>query len=147
MKHPSTLPLAFAVPFLVTCVSWAQATKEFTILGPDTTVERAQDRGLRAHTNHLIRVEGKPAFVGTAPAGETPTTIRPVYNLPSTGGSQTIAIVAAFDYATAANDLNVFSSTLDLPAMPDCGSNANVAPPFRKLFPPGPNPSPNCGRP
>ncbi len=145
MKHPSTLPLAFAVLFLVTCVSWAQAPKQFTILVPDTTVERAQDRGLRAHTNHLIRLEGKPAFVGTAPAGETPTTIRPVYNLPSTGGSQTIAIVDAFDYATAANDLNVFSSTLGLPAMPDCGSNGNVAPCFKKVFAAGSKPRANCG--
>ena len=145
MKHPSTLPLAFAVLFLVTCVSWAQAPKQFTILVPDTTVERAQDRGLRAHTNHLIRLEGKPAFVGTAPAGETPQTIRPVYNLPSTGGSQTIAIVDAFDYATAANDLNVFSSTLGLPAMPDCGSNGNVAPCFKKVFAAGSKPRANCG--
>jgi len=145
MKHPSTLPLAFAVLFLVTCVSWAQAPKQFTVLVPDTTVERAQDRGLRAHTNHLIRLEAKPAFVGTAPTGETPQTIRPVYNLLSTGGSQTIAIVDAFDYATAANDLSVFSSTLGLPPMPDCGSNGNVAPCFRKVFAAGKKPRANCG--
>jgi kumamolisin len=144
MKHPG-LSFALVVVLLVTCVSWAQGPKKFTILVPDTTVERAQDRGLRAHTNHLIRVEVNPSPNAAAPSGETPATIRPVYNLPSTGGSQTIAIVDAFDYPTAANDLNVFSSTLGLPAMPDCGSNRNVAPCFRKVFAAGSKPRTNCG--
>jgi len=145
MRYRSTLSLAVVVVFLATCVSWAQGPKKFSILVPDTTVERAQDRGLRAHTNHLIRVDAKPSRGGGSPSGETPATIRPVYNLPSTGGSQTIAIVDAFDYPTAANDLNQFSSTLGLPAMPDCGSNGNVAPCFRKVFAAGSQPRANCG--
>jgi subtilase family serine protease len=93
----------------------------------------------------LIRVEVNPSPNAAAPSGETPATIRPVYNLPTGGGSGTIAIVDAFDYATAANDLNVFSSTLGLPAMPDCGSNGNVAPCFRKVFAAGKKPRANCG--
>jgi kumamolisin len=145
MKHSGTLSFVVVALLLTTWVSWAQAPKKFTIVVPDTSVERAQDRGLRAHTNHLIRVEVKPSRGGGGPSGETPATIRPVYNLPSTGGSQTIAIVDAFDYATAANDLNVFSSILGLPAMPDCGSNGNVAPCFRKVFAAGSQPKANCG--
>lgn len=145
MRYRSTLSFAVVVVFLATCVSWAQGPKKFSILVPDTTVERAQDRGLRAHTNHLIRVEVNPSPNAASPSGETPATIRPVYNLPSSGGSQTIAIVDAFDYATAANDLSVFSSTLGLPAMPDCGSNGNVAPCFRKVFAAGKKPRANCG--
>jgi len=146
MRHPSTLLFAFVVVFLATCVSWGQAPRKFTILVPDTTVERTQDRGLRAHTNHLIRVEAKPSRPGGGgPSGETPASIRPVYNLPSTGGSQTIAIVDAFDYPTAANDLGVFSSQFGLPAMPDCNSNGNVAPCFKKVFASGSQPRANCG--
>src|SRR6267142_2713164 len=113
MRHPGTLSFALTAVFFATCVSWAQAPNKFTILVPDSTVERPQDRALRAHTNHLIRVEAKPSRPGGGgPSGETPASIRQVYNLPATGGSQTIAIVDAFDYPTAASDLNVFSNQL-----------------------------------
>src|SRR5450759_1145147 len=84
------------------------------VLIPDSTIERLEDHGIRAHTNHLILFG--PEFVGSAPSGETPASIRVVYNLPSIGGSGTIAIVDAFDYPTAENDLNVFSSQFGLPA-------------------------------
>lgn len=52
----------------------------------------------------------------TAPTGLSPSTVRGAYNLPSTGGSGTIAIIDAYDYPTAENDLNVFSATFGLPA-------------------------------
>jgi len=52
----------------------------------------------------------------TSPTGLSPTQIRAAYNLPSTGGSGTIAIVDAFDDPTVLNDLNVFSSQFGLPA-------------------------------
>src|SRR5258707_14662845 len=74
-----------------------------TVLIPDSSKEAPEDRGVAAHTNHLVLVH--PAFTGTAPAGETPQTIRPVYNLPSTGGSGGIRIVVGLYYAPAANDL------------------------------------------
>ena len=144
MRHPA-LSFAVAVVFLASCVSWAQAPKKFSILVPDTSVVRPEDRGLRAHTNHLIRVDVNPSPNAASPSGETPATIRPVYNLTAGGGGGTIAIVDAFDFPTAANDLSVFSSTLGLPAMPDCGSNGNVAPCFRKVFAAGRKPRANCG--
>jgi len=94
----------------------------------------------------LVRVEAKPSRPGgRGPSGETPASIRPVYNLPSTGGSQTIAIVDAFDYPTAANDLGIFSSQFGLPAMPDCNSNGNVTPCFKKVFATGSQPQAYCG--
>jgi subtilase family serine protease len=52
----------------------------------------------------------------TSPTGLSPTQVRTAYNLPSTGGSGTIAIVDAFDDPTVQNDLNVFSSQFGLPA-------------------------------
>jgi kumamolisin len=146
MRHPGIWLFAVPVVFLANCISWAQAPRKFSIVVPDSSVQRAQDRGVRAHTNHLIRVEAKPARPGGGgPSGESPASIRAVYNLPSTGGSQTIAIVDAFDYATAANDLGVFSSQFGLPPMPDCNSNGNVAPCFRKVFASGSQPKVNCG--
>ncbi len=116
------------------------------VLVPDSTVEHAQDIGHRAHTNHLIML--RPHFTGTSPSGETPQTIYPVYlgtSFNTNGGSQTIAIVDAYDYPTAASDLNTFSSQFGLPAMPDCSTNNNTAPCFSKVYASGSKPRANCG--
>jgi subtilase family serine protease len=72
----------------------------------------ATPNGWSAHTLFRIRPTRSMALV----AGLSPTQIRTAYNLPSTGGSGTIAIVDAFDDPTALNDLNVFSSQFGLPA-------------------------------
>jgi len=127
--------LALALPALG--APFALAQTQPAVLIPDTTIERPGDIGLRAHTNHLILYS--PRFVGASPSGETPQSIRPVYNLPSTGGSRVIAIVDAFDYPTAENDLNVFSSTLGLPPC----TTANGC--FEKVFASGTKPRTNCG--
>src|SRR5258708_27815633 len=108
-----------------------------TVLIPDSSKEAPEDIGIWAHTNHLVLVH--PAFTGTAPAGETPQSIRPVYNLPSTGGSNVIVIVDAFDYATAENDLGVFSAQFGLPSC----TTANGC--FTKVFASGSKPRANCG--
>src|SRR5205823_6085760 len=50
-----------------------------------------------------------------APTGLTPAQTKAVYNLPTSGGSGTIAIVDAYDYPTVASDLNTFSSKFGLP--------------------------------
>lgn len=99
------------------------------ILVPDTTVPRWSDTGIRAHTNHLVVVTAtrsatglRPNYVGSAPSGETPQSIRGVYSLPSSGGSGVIAIVDAYDYGTALNDFNVFSRQFGLPV--ETSSNA-----------------------
>lgn len=108
---------------------------------PDTSIERAEDVGLRAHTNHVIAVQydkGGQAQT-SSPSGETPQSIRPVYNLPSTGGSNVIAIVDAYDYPTAQNDLNVFSNAFGLP--PCTTSNGC----FQVVYASGTKPRSNCG--
>ena len=53
----------------------------------------------------------------SGPTGLSPTQIRAVYNLPSTGGTGTIAIIDAYDDPTVQNDLSVFSSQFSLPAV------------------------------
>jgi subtilase family serine protease len=69
----------------------------------------------------LDAFEAKPPHhvrgnAGTSPYGLTPAQVRAVYNLPSTGGFGTIAIVDAYDSPTAESDLNVFSAQYGLPA-------------------------------
>jgi hypothetical protein len=71
----------------------------------------AAAKGWSAHS--MIRI--RPAQT-TSPTGLSPTQIRTAYNLPSTGGSGTIAIVDAYDDPTVQNDLNTFSSQFGLPA-------------------------------
>jgi kumamolisin len=110
------------------------------VLIPASTMELPEDVGLRAHTNHLIRFDARPERPGASgPSGETPVSLRAVYNLPSSGGGGVIAIVDAFDYPTAENDLNVFSSQFGLPA---CTTNNGC---FKKVFASGTVPRKNCG--
>src|SRR5207247_438145 len=57
----------------------------------------------------------------------------------SSGGSNIIAIVDAYDYPTAENDLNVFSSAAGLPP---CTSASGC---FTKIYASGHPPRANCG--
>jgi len=114
------------------------------ILIPATSIEQAEDVGIRAHTNHLIRMDideehGRPDRTITTPSGMSPQNLRGVYSLPSSGGSGTIAIVDAYHYATADNDLSVFSSQYGLP---QC-TLANGC--FKQVFASGRQPRSNCG--
>jgi kumamolisin len=106
-----------------------------TVVVPQSSVERPEDAGLRAHTNYEIFV----------PAGRTQSTIRPdntfseypwsiacVYGVGpkysgcvpgngtsannATGGWGGIALVDAYDDPSAASDLAYFSSYFGLPA-------------------------------
>jgi len=111
---------------------------------PDSSVERPGDRGVNAHTNHLIRVG--PEATGTAPRGETPASIASVYHLTGLlGGSGTIVIVDAFDYPTALSDFNHFSAQFGLPTEPSTNalSSSNTA--FQVVYANGSKPRGNCG--
>jgi subtilase family serine protease len=66
----------------------------------------------KCHTTIHIR----QPLATSGPVGLVPTQIRSAYNLPSTGGSGTIAIIDAYDDQTAQSDLNVFSGQFGLPA-------------------------------
>jgi kumamolisin len=112
-----------------------------SVLTPDSSIELPEHVGHQAHTNHVISVRpqkpGSPAI--TVPSGETPASLRAVYNLPSTGGHGVIAIVDAYDYPTAEGDLNTFSQQFSLPAC----TTANGC--FRKVYATGRQPRANCG--
>jgi subtilase family serine protease len=108
------------------------------ILIPDTSIERPEHVGLQAHTNHFLRFD--PEATGAAPAGETPASLKAVavYNLPAFGGQGVIALVGAYDYPTAENDLEVFSTTMGL-------GHCNSQNCFQKVYASGKKPKTNCG--
>jgi len=112
------------------------------VMVPDSSREHPEDVGKKGHTNHVIFLRHGATY--TSPWGETPATIRPVYNLPSTGGLGVIAIVDAYDYPSAAADFDVFSGQFGLPL-----SSANVCnganPCFQRVYAAGKKPKANCG--
>ncbi len=120
-----------------------QGQNHAPILMPDSSIEHPGDGGVFAHTNHVIRLAG-PAAVG-APSGETPASLRAVYNIPSAGGANTIVIVDAFHYPTALNDFNVFASQFGLPVetSTDPLNPANKV--FQVVYASGSQPRKNCG--
>jgi subtilase family serine protease len=65
------------------------------------------------------------------------------HNLPNArGGSQTIAIVDAYDYPTAYNDLTVFSEQFALPALPQCSATVTESC-FQQVYAGGSKPAAN----
>ena len=123
---------------------------------PDSSIERPEDVGRRMHTNHLIFLRSGGGVTISSPSGETPESLACVYKLVSNpvagcpvkytapfnnpnGGLGTIAIVDAFDYPTAENDLNVFSQKFGLPACTTAGGC------FKKVYAKGVKPKANCG--
>ena len=112
-----------------------------TIIVPESSVARAEDAGLRAHTNTLIFVpSGQPmatampsnTFAETVASMSCVYKVGPIYpgcvpanggvNHP-TGGWGAIALVDAYDNPKAATDLAYFSTNYGLPA-----------PQFRKIY-------------
>jgi len=135
---------------------------------PATSIEDSGDVGMRAHTNHLIRIPSKPTkspaqATGAPPAGESPSSLACVYQTvtgsPSgcptnppyinpTGGSGVIVLVDAYDYPSAYNDLTVFSNQFGLPVLNNCtgtkltASSTNC---FQVVYASGRRPQANCG--
>ncbi len=136
-------------------------TPSGNVIIPGSSVEHPGDRGQRGHTNHLIFVPEKgQRSIARTPVGETPGSLGCVYgttnstpNCPITGkissgnnglpvpegGGGMIAIVDAYDYPTAENDLNIFSSQFGLPPC----TTANGC--FQKVYASGTKPAANCG--
>jgi subtilase family serine protease len=103
------------------------------ILVPDTSLEYEGDAGVTHHTNHTILFLA--ASTTSAPSGETPASIRSIYQLPTSGGgSGTIVIVDAYDYPTALNDFNVFSNTFGLPVETSTNATASTNKVFQVVY-------------
>ncbi len=87
-----------------------------SVLVPESSGIGATDRQtLQQHTR--MRVLAVPKITPPAMSAQfnTPATIRAVYNLGATGGSNAIAIVDAYHYPTSLADFNGFSQVFNLP--------------------------------
>jgi len=109
-------------------------TPQGKIVVPDSSIDRPEDAGIRAHTNHAIFVPNGHALSSLIPDytfAETPASLGCVYKVgpiysgcnPATGGTNhptggwgAIALVDAFDNPNAASNLAAFSSHFGLPA-------------------------------
>lgn len=93
-----------------------------------------------AHTNYLVLAGPgvKPQVATAMPAGENPDSLRNIYHIPSAGGSKAIALVDAFDYATAEADLAVFSTQFGLK---QCGTADGC---LKIVYQGGTKPGANC---
>jgi subtilase family serine protease len=135
------------------------------VVVPDSSTEHPEKRGKRAHTNHLILVHvdhTKGITLGniaSEPSGETPGSLGCVYDVVTWltvgcpiaasfatpwGGGGTIAIVDAYDYPTAHNDLDVFSTQFKLPVLGSCTSGLTRSC-FQVVYASGSRPVRNCG--
>ena len=142
--------IALTIGAVLTCgmcsASGAQARRSGNVITPASGIEQPIDIGVRAHTHFKILVgpagQGAVPFSGLGPAGGlSPAQLRSAYNLPSTGGSQIIAIVDAYDYPTALNDFNKFSSQFGLPQETSTNATASTNKVFQVLYQGGVKPA------
>jgi len=116
----TTLALSLLTGALLLPVQ-AQDRGQSVIHIPESSIERDEDLGLRAHTNHHRRIDDDG---GLGPkGGMSPAQMRGFYGLPASGGSGVIAIVDAFHYPTAIADFNTFSSQFGLPTQDPTSPN------------------------
>ncbi len=124
----------------------AQGIRIGNRLIPNSSIEFDRDKGVRAHSHVQILV-GKPQGSvgysgGLGPAGGlTPAQLRQTYNLPSSGGSQIIAIVDAYDDPNALADFNTFSALFGLPQETSTSSTSSTNKAFQVLYARGTRPS------
>ena len=114
------------------------------VMIPETSLESPEDIGVRAHTNHMLKLGHPEGGLGPG-GGMSPAQIRSFYGMGSTGGSFAIAIVDAFDYPTALNDFNVFATQFGLPLETSTNVTASTNQVFQIVYENGTKPAGNCG--
>jgi subtilase family serine protease len=127
----------------VLSIAQGQGPDHAAVLIPDSSVEHAGERGVFAHTNHMLRIRPQ---AGGGPSGLTPAQIQMAYNLTVGGAADTtIYIVDAFHYPTALADFNTFSAQFNLPQE----ASTNPTNPNNKvlqvIYANGRKPRTNCG--
>lgn len=135
------VPAALGVTLSLATLAWAQYQPgKLTIITPNSSIERPEDVGVRAHTHVLVvmpagglpRAAVNQPGAANTPGGffETPASLACVYKLVTAtagcnptvataiprGGVGAIALVDAYDDPNAASDLAAFSTEFGLPA-------------------------------
>jgi len=127
MKYSiALLTTAAAVLFLVfassTPVAFAQSGDR--VIVPESSIQRPEDVGVRAHTNFVYVLPEKVTIGNNgAPIAENPLSLACIYKLVKqtkgcpktstvvpTGGTKAIVLVDAFDNPDAANDIKTFAA-------------------------------------
>jgi kumamolisin len=119
--------------------SWSAAPRNLQVLVPASAGFSAKDHGVRQHTKLRVLVlpDASNASSSTTSAFNTPSTIRAIYHLPSTGGANAIAIVDAYHFPTALNDFNYFSSYFGLPTESSTNAASTSNKTFQVVYAPG----------
>jgi len=153
LRHQITM-LGLFIAILASATLLSAQVRPGRVIVPESSRERNEDVGIRAHTNHLILASEDVQSNATSPQGETPASLGCVYALVSSlipgcpikgtsinpaGGSGIIAIVDAYDDPHAAGDLNLFSKTF---GFPQCNA---TNPCFHKVYASGTKPAVDCG--
>jgi subtilase family serine protease len=125
----------------VLSIAQGQGPEHAAVVIPDSSVEHAGERGVFAHTNHMLRIRPQ---AGGGPSGLSPAQIRTAYSL-TVGGANTIYIVDAFHYPTALNDFNKFSAQFGLPQETSSNPLSPTNKVFQVIYANGPQPRKNCG--
>jgi kumamolisin len=118
---------------IATAASLAVAQQQPKMIVPESSIERPEDVGVRAHTHYFFYAPDPSVTPDAPPPGitvETPASIACIYGLVSTvagcpvasttklptGGGGMIVLVDAYDDPSAKSDLATFSSNWGLPA-------------------------------
>ena len=114
---------------MVAAASFTSAQVRSNVVVPESSVERPEDLGVRAHTNYFFYKPDPTVTPQTPPPPgltvETPGSIACIYDLVSgpvagcpvstatklpTGGSETIVLVDAYDDPSASSDIKTFDA-------------------------------------
>ena len=138
--------LAVLLAVILPRYATAQGVQIGNRLIPRSSLEYFGDIGKRAHTNFQIVLSSPQGSVGRdgglGPSGGlTPAQLRQAYSLPSTGGSQIIAIVDAFDYPNALADFNTFAQQFGLPQETSTNVTASTNKVFQVVYGSGAKPA------
>ncbi len=142
--------VAMLIAFICSLIVIGSRSTAQNVVAPDCLLPHSSlqipgDIGLRAHThmqvyNSLLYPRLSPNG-GKGPAsGFTPTQMRSFYSLPSTGGSQIIAIVDAYDDPNALSDFNTFASYFSLPVETSSTATASTNKVFQVVYTGGTKP-------
>ncbi|MHB8636694.1 MAG: S53 family peptidase [Fimbriimonadaceae bacterium] len=114
------------------------------VLVPSTSIPQPGDAGVRAHTNHLILVRGASTR-SSGPSGLVPNQLYKAYGVPLNSGHEAIAIVDAYNYPTALNDFNFFSTTFHLPTENSMTATSDTNSVFQVVYASGTVPLDDAG--
>lgn len=141
-----TVSAAVLLVVAVSLVPAALAQDDGKIVVPASSIARAEDAGVRAHTNIILNIRPDNTCCGST--WETPASLACVYQvvppisgcpiatsktLPS-GGVGAIALVDAYDNPDAVTDLNTYTNQFGIPA-----------PTFQQVYATGQQPGNNPG--